>query len=295
MAMTFELDCSGVAALLLPEPDSNQRLPEADVAVENRGVKVSWALEFLRAAGDAFEDAWRRYEHHQKAYEHLNWSGQIPPAVPPDFERRPPLNGYLLQEAIVRPLTRASRSALYSRIPEGARGRPNVFVSHAWRDPLGCDPGSTLVDMVSGNNAVPDDAFCWIDLFVYNQHVDQDIARDMERIIGGIGKIVLPMSSEAVLQRLWCIWEWLAAHRAGAEIVMPEAAYSRYYFGRKRAWFRDAFTSISAAHTTHAADAEQIISEIVGTFGSVQAADEAIRRLADRYFTRPEDAPWWKA
>lgn len=295
MSVSFELDFSGMTDLLLPEPKSDQRLAEDDIPVENRGVKLSWVFKFLRAVGNAFEDIWQRYESHEKAYEHLNSFGLIPDAVPPKFERYPPLNGYFLQKEIVKPLTTISRSALYSRIPEDARGRPSVFVSHAWRDPLGYHPGTTLTDMVSGNNSVSHDAFCWIDLFVYNQHIGQDIARDMERIIGAIGKIVLPMSSEAVLHRLWCIWEWLAAHRAGAEIVLPEAAYSRYYFGTKREWFRAAFTSIGEAQTTLAADAEQIIGEILSTFGSVQAADEEIRRLADRYFTRPEDAPWRKA
>ena len=288
-------DFSKVEALLLPEPTDAENSPDAQTPIEQRGVKLEWIFEFMRAIEDVFVDLWKRYESHERAYEHLNWSGHIPEAERPAYERHPALNGYFLQGTIIKPMTQNCQLSLYSRIPPEVRGEPSVFVSHAWADPLVRTPGTTLIDMVSGNNRVSDNAFCWLDLFVYNQHTPQDIAQDMERIIGTVGQLVMPMSSETGLPRLWCIWEWLAAHRAWATITLPEAAYSRYYFGKKRDWFQTAFTTIADAQTTHPEDAAQIMEEILRTFGSVEAADKEIRALADKFFTHADQAPWHKA
>lgn len=292
MKHRFQLDFSRIEALLLPEPEPGAATLDDEVPVARRGVKIDWLFEFLRAVGDAFDDVWRRYESHERAYTHFNWHGHIPEAEPPDCPRHPELTGHFLQSAIVKPLTARCQASLYARIPLDARGDAKVFVSHAWADPLGILPGTTLTDMVSGNNPVSRADPCWIDLFVYNQHIAQDIAGDMEHIIGAIGKLVLPLPSPATVERLWCIWEWLSAHRAGARIILPEAAYDRYYFGKKRQWFESEFRSVAEARTTLAADREQIMAAILEVFGTVDAADAEIRRLADQFFTRAKDAPY---
>lgn len=292
MKHRFELDFSGVEALLLPEPEPGAPTPDDEVPVARRGVKIDWLFDFLRAVGNAYEDIWQRYNDHERAYTHLNPYGYIPEAEPPDVERHPELTGYFLQRNIVKRLTARCQASLYTRIPPEARGDAKVFVSHAWSDPLGILPDTTLTDMVSGNNPVSRADPCWIDLFVYNQHSPQDIANDMERIIGEIGTLVLPLPSPAAVERLWCIWEWLSAHRAGAHIILPEAAYSLYYFGKKREWFESEFRSVAKAKTTLATDRDQIMAAILDVFGTVEAADAEIRRLADRFFSRAEEAPY---
>ncbi|MBX2881915.1 MAG: hypothetical protein KTR32_18350, partial [Granulosicoccus sp.] len=196
---------------------------------------------------------------------------------------------------VVKPFTEQFQTALYARIPPEARSTPDVFVSHAWGHPMAVHPGTTLTDMAAGNRAVSRAAFCWIDLFVYNQHKAQDIAMDMERIIGAVGKLVLPLPSEKPLRRLWCIWEWLCAHRAGVDIVIPEAAYDRHYFGKQREWFERSFQSMSLAQTSRDEDRVLILDAIVDTFGSVEQADAELRALADRSLTRAKDAPWRSA
>jgi hypothetical protein len=276
--------------MLLPEVCAPT--PEDEVPVGARGVRISWLFDFLRSVEDAFIDLADRHQSHEGAYEHLNRHGHIPPAAPRRFDRHQPLTGHLLQAVVIKPLTQRSQKALFSRIPPEARGTSQVFLSHAWNTPLARAPGTTLTDVTTGNNPVSERAFCWIDLFVYNQHVAQDIARDMERIIGGIGTFAIPMTSAHVLGRLWCIWEWLSAYRAGAQIVSPEPANHSHYFGEKREWFSDTFTSVAAARTSFRADHDQIMAGILETFGSVEAADAELRRLADRSFTRREDAPY---
>jgi hypothetical protein len=295
MAYQFHLDLSEIQRLLLPEPAAGESLSKRSVPVEQRGVKLGWALDFVRAVDKAVVDLWDRFDQHERAYEHLNWSGQIPEGEPPGIPRSQPIDGYFLQSTIIKPLTEHHKTALYELIPLDGLGPPTVFVSHAWGDALGMRPGTSLIDLTGGNHRISDSAACWIDLFVYNQHRPQDIATDMERIIGAIGTLVMPMSSEQALHRLWCIWEWICANRSGAEITLPEPAYSRYYFGKKRDWFETTFRSIAHAQTSNAEDHRQIMDEIVRTFGSVEAADRELRHLADRYFTHSEDAPWNKS
>ena len=137
MKHSFHLDFSGIEALLLPEPSDQKSAREAGIVIERRGVKLDWVFDFIRACDAAIEDVWARYESHENAYEHLNWSGNIPEGEPPKIRHNQNLNGHFLKNQIISHLTRQSKTALYSRIPEEALGEPTVFVSHAWDDTLG--------------------------------------------------------------------------------------------------------------------------------------------------------------
>ena len=172
-----------------------------------------------------------------------------------------------------------------------------MFLSHCWRDALGPGPFDTVGALYSSakpDTQLPGDTLIWLDLLVYNQHVPQSIAADMEGIIGSIGSLISSFRPNSVLSRLWCLWELLCANNAGARIQVVETAVSRSYFGQAREAFESDFTSVSAAETTHEADRTQILEAMVHAFGSVDAADAFVRRTVLEKLTQARDAPWRK-
>jgi hypothetical protein len=294
--ITFSLELDRIEAMLLPERLPKDLTSHNMVPVHQRGVRLEWAMELVKAVSQVIDDMWTRYSYHCKAYEHLNWSGQIPEAAAPAIPRDQVVNGYFLVEHVVKPLTEKYQEALYFRVPGTALSSPTLFISHAWQDDLGPLPYSTLGSLYADKSASTDigKTAIWLDVLVYNQHVPQAIANDMEKIIGSVGALIFSFNSQHMLSRLWCLWELLCAHRSGAKIRVIEPAPYRYYFGKALEWFEKNFTSVTGAETTHAVDRSQILTAIESEFGTTQNADEFIHRIIRENVTRESDAPWRK-
>jgi hypothetical protein len=204
-------------------------------------------------------------------------------------------------EAVVRPLTSRCRSALFDRVPPEAVGPPAAFVSHSWANPLAGSGGTLPQFLADGRGtfqaragddlrAVP----VWLDILVYDQHRPQSVAGDMEAVVGSIGTLVLALGTPNTFSRLWCLWEWLCAQAARADVVVlePDWTGAHGYFGTAREQLDRAFTSIADARTGVAADREQILAAMEARFGSIAAADEVLLETIRSQLTTRDDAPW---
>ena len=122
------------------------RWNEGDVPLSERGVRFSWLCNFVRGIYWQLEqpvqeqsrlrDELRAWEHHK---EH-SWIYSDQPT--PDHLKGATLSGpelkfdgltihELVGQHIV-PLTAAIHAPLYARVPPSDRGKPGVFLSHAW-------------------------------------------------------------------------------------------------------------------------------------------------------------------
>ena len=117
---------------------------ESAIPVEARGVSREWLSGFVDAIYQHHnkplrEDYHRRreavaaYDQQRRAADHMDWvpqpEGPRPSDADPDYLE---FNTRQFVDDIVVPLTAAHQVPLYARVPEAERGRPNVFLSHAW-------------------------------------------------------------------------------------------------------------------------------------------------------------------
>ena len=192
------------------------------------------------------------------------------------------------------PLTAAIHAPLYARVPPSDRGKPGVFLSHAWaNDVLSPVPqwGGETVNAFDSQIAGIKEEFVWIDFVCYNQHTvaNDSIAFDMEAIIRSIGNVAFAATMTPLFDRIWCLWEVLSASQVGAETrfcVYPGFRTDKRVMVNN--FFR-AFTSIREARATKTGDYEKLLAAMISRFGSSDAADEYIRELmlagmGDRWF-----------
>jgi hypothetical protein len=192
---------------------------------------------------------------------------------------------------VIKPLTRELQAPLYVLVPPDQRGRPDVFISHAWSNPLiGFAASSLYAIGAMGKHPVP--THVWLDVVCYNQHKPEAIADDMKSVIRSIGKLVLPMVNTAPFSRLWCLWELLCAHLTQAEVLIEEANTNVHDLGLVDKAFRTEFKSVEQANTTLPQDRRQILEAMVATFGSIDATDEYLRRLILARLSNDSDKPW---
>ena len=294
---TFNLDLKPIESMLLPEPPDEGSSAHGNVPVQRRGVRLDWTMRFIKAVEAEIQAMWERYDNHSRAYEHLNWAGDIPEPTSPDVPRDQLVTALFVVDHVVRPLTAREQGG---PVRENSTGRRRATDDVPFPLLARCagarsfrHRGSTLLS-AKPDTQLPGDTLIWLDLLVYNQHVPQSIAADMEGIIGSIGSLISSFRPNSVLSRLWCLWELLCANNAGARIHVVETAVSRSYFGQARESFDSDFTSVSAAETTHEADRTQILEAMVHAFGSVEAADAFVRRTVLEKLTQARDAPWRK-
>ena len=285
------------------------RWNEGDVPLSDRGVRFSWLCNFVRGIYWQLEqpvqeqsrlrDELRAWEHHK---EH-SWIYSDQPT--PDHLKGATLSGpelkfdgltihELVGQHIV-PLTAAIHAPLYARVPPSDRGKPGVFLSHAWANhvlsPVPQWGGGTLNAFDSQGIAGIKEEFVWIDFVCYNQHTvaNDSIAFDMEAIIRSIGNVAFAVTMTPLFDRIWCLWEVLSASQVGAETrfcVYPGFRTDKRVMVNN--FFR-AFTSIREARATKTGDYEKLLAAMISRFGSSDAADEYIRELmlagmGDRWF-----------
>jgi len=279
---------------------------DADVPLEKRGIRLRWFEQFIqsitwhanaprRAALKAAESA----EYQRKASIHFDNVPWPEPVHVPDeiaFRTRDFVGQYILEK------TARCRGPLYALAPASARGEPGAFISHAWDSFLYIEGHKFgILDAIAADGiAGVKEEFVWIDIVCYNQHSDLQVAPDMKRVIGEIGKVAFPITPIPLFDRIWCLWELLCAARTDAETQFCAAPGFRT---DKRIMVNDfirAFTSVQDAKASVSADRDVILGEIASHFGSLDAADAYIRELLDRglghpwfekYASPPPDAP----
>ena len=108
----------------------------------------------------------------------------------------------------VIPATQNLRCPLYALVPPSERGKPEVFLSHAWTNmllsPVPQWHGGSLDAFESRGIVGVKERFVWIDFVSYNQHeVSPDsIAFDMESIIRSIGNVAFAVTPTPLFDRM---------------------------------------------------------------------------------------------
>jgi hypothetical protein len=272
---------------LLGESETN--LLDAQVPVEERGVRLEWLIAFLKAVDKAWQETVRQYDDQARAATHFDG---VPDPDPLPFPRNlePSVPAFLVPH-VIKPLTRELQAPLYVLVPPDQRGRPDVFISHTWSNPLiGFAASSLYAIGALGKHPAP--THVWLDVVCYNQHKAEAIADDMKSVIRSIGRLVLPMVNTAPFSRLWCLWELLCAHLTEASILIEEPNTNVHDLGLVAAAFRTEFKSVEQANTTLPQDRRQILEAMVATFGSIDATDEYLRRLILAQLSNDSDKPW---
>jgi hypothetical protein len=283
---TLDLDAIAQQAGLLAA--SGVTWSDADTPLHERGVSVTWLNDFVRTVDRAWGDVVRR---HQRQQSYSNVSTNVPWPDPLPFPADQEMTPAFIVPNVICPLTASIEAPLYALVPPEHRGRPEVFASHAWSNPLTGLAFSTLPALAGPLSGSPA-RFIWIDVASYNQHHFECIAADMEAVVRAIGTVGIAMVNATPFTRLWCLWELLCAHIADARIVMFEANGSAYDIGFLARVFTEDFKSVEQAETTLPEDREQILTAMVSTFGSTQEADRYLRELVLRMLSKDSDKPW---
>ncbi len=273
----------------LVTPDAGRDLP----ALHERGVTLEWLTGFAKSAVGELSRLWQAHDYQERAALYFD---HVPDPVLPPYPRGQDLTTHFLTGAVVRPITAEFAAPLYAMVPSGARGEPDMFLSHAWGNPLVGYASSELYALTDGmvkGGAKP--THVWCDVVSYNQHRPEAIAADMKEVIASIGRLGLPLFNTLPLTRLWCLWELLCAHAADAEIVVFEPNTSAHDLGLVANHFLRAFVSVDRAETTLPEDRDAILSAMVDTFGSITNTNTFIREVISTRLSSDADKPWNRA
>ena len=223
--------------------DADIRLSDKQTPIHERGIRLDWLIDFVKAVERGWQEVLSRRDSQRRAsmnYDTVPWPDPLP------VSDQQEMTAEFVVEYAVRPLTAESRAPLYSRVPPEHRGRPNMFVSHAWSNPLiGGNAFTTLYAIKHPYKSHSAVEFVWLDVACYNQHRVEVVAADMKAVISSIGRIALPMINAAPFGRLWCLWELLCAHVGGAAVDLWEANGSPYDIGFSARRFTEDFAAAS--------------------------------------------------
>jgi hypothetical protein len=259
------------------------------VPLHTRGVQVEWLNDFVWAVYREWHEVMERHESQRRASVYFD---HVPEPSPLPFPVGQEMTSAFLVPNVIRPMTKLLAAPLFARVPDEYRGHPDLFVSHAWNNPLVGNAFAELEALVSPYAGRGTTKYAWLDVVCYNQHRVEAIAVDMKAIVASIGRVGIPMINSVPFSRLWCLWELLCAHVSQAQVVVYEANGSVYDLGYLARCFQEEFQSVERAATTLPSDREQILNAMVSTFGSLQKADEYVRQLVNGMLSKDSDKPW---
>ena len=273
----------------LVQPDASHDLP----ALQDRGVTLEWLVDFGKSAARELSRLWQAHDDQARAAFYFD---NVPDPSPLPYTRGQDVTSHFLTAAVVRPLTAQYAVPLYAMVPPGARGKPDIFLSHAWGNPLIGYASSELVALSSGVRSAGSPPVClWFDIASYNQHRVEAIASNMKDVIASIGRLGLPLFNDLPFSRLWCLWELLCAHVTDAEIVVFEPNTSAHDLGLVLKHFHDTFVSVDRAETTLPEDRDAILSAMIDTFGSIANTNRFVLELISSRLSSDADKPWNRA
>jgi hypothetical protein len=262
---------------------------EKDVPLHERGVHVKWLNDFVWVVYREWQELMEQHERQRKASVYFDY---VPEPDPLPFPVSQEMTSAFLVTNVIRPITQGRAAPLFAWVPDEYRGRPDLFVSHAWSNPLVGNAFAELEALESPYVGRGTARYAWLDAVCYNQHRVEAIAGDMRAIVASIGRVGIPMINSVPFSRLWCLWELLCAHVSKAEVVVYEANGSVYDLGYLARCFQEEFRSVEQAATTLPSDREQILDAMISTFGSIQRADDYVRQLIDGMLSKDSDKPW---
>lgn len=278
--MSFPAVAEHISSSLLPAEECSW--DEDEIPLQERGVRFRWLYYFLaniiEKAADHVEALWDRFRSAEKAALSLDAPEPATPLHSEHFLSDLGITRALVAELIV-PLTQSIGAPLYARVPPAHRGRPSAFVSHTWSSPAFAS-GHGSFDIILDHHK---DAFVWIDVACYNQHLIKPsaIAADMDSLIAQIGNVSFILTTEPFFTRSWCLWEILCAHHNDVNIAVHDqiTRIRKKYWSSEISWIPPAFESVKTLKATESHDQENILSQFIARFGSVARADRYVRGL----------------
>src|SRR5262245_33928822 len=122
----LDLDNIAVSSGLRPESVSWR---DDDVPLHARGISIEWLGRFAEAVKSEWDGVKQRHEFQRRAtvYSDMPEPGPLP--FPEDQE----ITSAFLVRNIIQPMTTSLAAPLYARVPDAFRGRPQMFISHAWK------------------------------------------------------------------------------------------------------------------------------------------------------------------
>ncbi len=199
---TFALDLDSLARTTGLCTGSVVSWRDAHVPLHERGVSLGWLYDFVRSVDRSWQDVVRNHERASRASFHFD---HVPEPDPLPFAETVEMTPAFLVPNVIRPLTAIIKGPLFALVPAEHRGRPDLFVSHSWSNPLTTGSAfSTLAALDSPLGGGPVKRV-WLDVACYNQHRVERIAADMESVVASIGQVGLPMINAVPFTRLWCL------------------------------------------------------------------------------------------
>ena len=253
---------------------------------------MKWLNDFVWEVHREWREVLERHEQQRRANV---WFDHVPSPSPLPFPADQEMTSEFLVPNVIRPMTKALAAPLFGLVPDEYRGRPDLFVSHAWSNPLVGNAFAELEALGAPYSGRGTANYVWLDVVCYNQHRVEAVAADMKAIVKSIGRVGIPMINSVPFSRLWCLWELLCAHVCQAPVVIYEANGSAYDLGYLARRFHEEFNSVEQAATAIPSDREQIINAMIATFGSLQTADDHIRQLVTGMLSKDSDKPWNRA
>ncbi len=254
--------------------ESNSAWSDSDMPLEERGIGARFWTQFFKDV-DGYRDRLNR--DHDLSFRR----DEVPDPPEWNYGMGSDLTSRALVEDHVVPWTKSMAAPLYARVPQDCRGKPTIFVSYSWDAPL-LAGGYGVVYAVEEHFQAGD--FVWMDIFCHNQHRIGSVAPQMEKVIGRVKRVVVPMSQPPWFTRCWCIWEVLCAFQNRTEISFLEYSRKDRDMYRIRDYFLSQFRSIAAAETSVAEDKALILAQAQKMFGSVAAADRYLLSRMDEVF-----------
>ncbi|HEV8367539.1 MAG TPA: ankyrin repeat domain-containing protein [Pyrinomonadaceae bacterium] len=259
---------------------------ESDVPLAERGVRVSWLIGMVRGLledinrprGQAIVEAERAISHNKAGMWGLH---DQPDMTIPTIPESALLNVRSLVDHFVVPLTTVLQAPLWAYVPREHCGPPDSFVSHTWNSLLLGPPQQPIGTLDAIEHL---DHSVWIDFVAYNQHSIESIPKDMEAVIGEIGKVVFAGTPVPTLNRIWCLWELLCANRTGTDFdIAIKPGYRNDKILAVNTLYRS-FIGVEKAVATKQKDLEVITNEVVSQFGSAEAANKHLdQTLRERF------------
>jgi len=189
------LTYSGQEAGLLPV--NGHAWKDSEQPLEQRGIEGRFFCQFFREINNYRDRMTRNHE--------LGFS-RDDVVDPPDWKPswRDDLTSRRLVADHIFPWTKSISAPLYARIPEASRCQPNIYLSYPWHPPLlasGYGVIETVGECLKAGDCV------WMDVFCHDQHRVGSAVPQIEKVIGRVQRLFLPMSEPPWFERCWCVWE----------------------------------------------------------------------------------------
>jgi len=193
-------------------------------------------------------------------------------------------------EVFIKPITIATRNALWFFVPIRYRRAPTVFLSHSWDGgvwDLRPPPGSSM----------------WLDLIAVNQHpvllqqggqIPVANVLDMYPDVAHVRDVLATVADTVVIvdghvpaaslpfERSWCVFEMIFTPPGCLRMQIGWTQWDVKEHTRLRAIIDN--IDIARADTSSAADKREIDGFVKSQFGDMDAANVLLRRLAREGF-----------